>query len=336
MFTPCHFFSEEFTKILTVYLQRYQNVRTQSEKWNLVRLFCEFCHKDFLEIDGSDVSLYFNDMERRIANGTLSASTYQSRKSILVTLSNYIVEEYPDLCFENHFVHTSIYNVSGSIRPSHIVSMSEVDAFLEASKDWPMMYTIISLVLRVSLTASEIVSLRECNVQQVDGRLVIHFPRVGQRKERVIPLPPDVEQVLANYLCSSNYLDHVDEQRHLFYNTKGRPLSQRILDSSVKKVMKKAGLDAGYTLRDIRSRSILDMINGVGASCGDAARRRELLDGIGEFAGIRELRLSTYVGAAHLVHECPASLSNLQVKSFPFDNPIVEGTDGGARASSYK
>lgn len=312
------YFSKKFNTMFEQYLLAYPNRRTKEEKKNTILAFCEFCKKDFLQITHKDVKRYFGMMEKKIADGKLRPSTYQSRKSTLVTMAKFVYDRDSSYELVSFFTDTSIYKVTRNIMPSKIPSLKEVDLFLEQAKEKPQFFVILTLVFRISLTASEVTTLQMKNVREMDGEYIIHLPAINQKKERIMLLPPDVADILLTYMKSPYLAERMDEEGHLFYNSHGHVMTLRNLDSAVKDIIKASGIEESYTLKDLRSRAILDMIYAASATKDSAEQTRKYY-AIADYAGIRDLRLNSYVRAAHLVHECPASFTNLQVI-----NPLVD------------
>jgi site-specific recombinase XerD len=103
-------------------------------------------------------------------------------------------------------------------------------------------------------------------------------------------------------------MPYIDESGHLFYNKHNNPLTARNLDAYFEKIWKKSGIETKYTLKDLRSRSILDMVSAAIRSGSD-------LPTVGAYVGIKDLRLNTYVSANTIVGDCPADLVNFQIKN---------------------
>lgn len=309
-FKKCDYFSDEFSEIMHSYLSQYENPRTAAEKWNIVCMLCEYAGKDFLDLEQNDVDMFFYDMDRKVASGELSASTYQGRKSVYATLSVYIRQNYPSMDIGDLFSRRPAHQVSGNIKPDLIPSISDVDRLLDVARDDAMYYLIFSLAFRVAIATNEILHLRLQNVQKIDDSYCIHFPALRQRKERVMLLPKDVEKLLLSYIDDITAKGLIDDEGHLFYNTRGTVLSVCVMGRRISKYLRLSGLENKYTLKDLRSRSILDMVY---AACSNESEMDDRMATISDYSGIRDLRLKSYISAAHLVHENPANWTNITV-----------------------
>lgn len=310
------YFSEEFTAYLTTYTNSFRNERTAAETWGAVRVLCDYLKKDFLDIDGTDASHFFDYMASRASQGTLKSTTINSRKSIYNKLSVFLHEQYPEIEFTNPFVLIRPLSHKACIKPSKIPTLAEIDAILEASKEEPMYYLILSLAFRAALTATNIISLRQDNIQKTDTGLCIHYAGTGIKGDQIISLPDDIATLLSNYIAGMTYIDTAG---HLFYNKYHNPLTLRNLDKAVEKFVSRSKIGGKYTLQDLRSRAILDMLNATLETDGN-------VNEVAAYTGIRDLRLNTYVGAANLVERCPAGLVNLMVK--PIDNNKQNSGEG--------
>lgn len=305
-YTASKFFSDTFIKCLTSYTNSLKNARSAEENWGAVRILCDYLKKDFLAIDETDVEKFFNYMAQRAQHGTLKNTTINSRRSIYNRLSLYLAEQYPELGFDNPFVLIRPLSYKAGIKPSMIPSLNEVDAVLNASRAYPMYYLILSLAFRAALTATNIISLRMDNIQNTDEGLCIHFSGDGYQNDHIIILPEDIAKLITDY---TKGMTSIDSEGHLFYNKYGNPLTLRNLDKAVEKFVVLSGITNRYTLKDLRSRAILDMIKATVESNGN-------VNNVASYAGIKDLRLNSYVNAYTLAEKCPAGLVNLRVKPF--------------------
>lgn len=309
------YFSDEFTKYLKIYVSRMQNVRTAEEVWGAVRVLCDYLKMDFLELEGRDVETFFNYMAARVNQGTLRCTTYNSRKSIYGKLALFLHDEYPGLGFDNPFALIRPLSYTAGIRASKIPSLEDVDAVLEASKTEPMYYLILSLAFRAALTASQIVSLHRDNIYKDGNSVSIHIPGNGYKDDIMIPLSSDLSELLARYISN---MDYIDAEGHLFYNRYNNPMSIKNLDDAVARFVSASGIENRYTLQNLRSRAILDMLR-ASAEAGEDVKE------VATYVNIRELRLNTYLSAALLAEKCPADLVNLMVKPLDADADELEG-----------
>lgn len=299
------YFSETFIDCFLRFSHSLRSKRSVQEYLGSCRIICDYLHKDFLEITETDADQFFQYMRQRIQEGSLKLTTLNGRLSVYNAVSKFISESSPELGFENPFYCQMRYDYTAAIRPSTIPSLKEIDSVMEAAKEEsPMYYLILSLAFRVALSATDIVSLKTSDLQVIDDRMTIVFPSRKQfSPDRVIPLPEDVSCLLEDYISALSYKDEIG---HLFYNKFKNPLTVRNLDSMIAKLVKKSGLQNKYTLKDFRSRAILDMLK--------ASMQNDVPpQSVANYVGIKDLRLNSYVSAKNIVEECPADLVNLRV-----------------------
>lgn len=309
MAKPCAYFSETFLCYFDAYQKTIRNERTKEEYRRNVAILCNFAQKDFLELTEEDIDAFFSYLRKRVAEGSLKKTTINSRLSCFNKIAAYITQNYPDSEYRNVFALIEPERgVQSQILPSKIPSLSDIDEFL-GHVDSPMYYLIFCMAFRIALSASDIINLKLSNIQVTDQKTCIHYPPKDRfSSDRVIVLPQDIEELLKNYISTLRY---VDEDGHLFYNTHKNPVSPRNLDAYFEQTLKKTNLTQKYTLRDLRSRAILDMVNA-------SIRNDADVNAVGAYAGIKGLRLNTYVSANNLVGSTPpADLVHFQIKNSP-------------------
>jgi len=304
------YFSDIFSDCLAAYVSDYSS-RTAKEYTGAVRALCAYLRKDFLEITPKDAGVFFDYMKKRVQCESLTVTTYNNRLYCYKNLALYIIANYPDIVFENPFLLIESIPYEISIKASRVPSLEEIDIMLSTCLENPMCYLIFSLAFRASLSSSDIVALKLSYIKQIDNCVTLVFPADASHKDvRKVALPEDVSVLLLNYV---NAMSYTDSAGHLFYNKYGNPLTLRNLDALVKKLIQKSGISSKYTLKDFRTRAILDMVQ---ASVGDEAA----LDKVSDYVNIGQLRLNQYINARYLAKNCPANLVNLRVVA----NDVVE------------
>ena len=301
----CIYYSESFNMIFKEYLVRISNQRTAYEYEGYVILLCNYCCKDFLEITKEDAMSFFNYMESKRQNGTLSGKTICVRLSCYRALTLYIQKNHPELELSNAFLDIKRPDVSDEIQQINIPSMKELDAVMSVAKEEPMYYCIIAMATRTALSASNIVKLTLNNIKIIDGQTVLQISQESKKKEDIfVRLPEDVIMILSDYMDT---LDEnlLDSEGHLFYNKHKHALTIKNLDDAVARILKKSGLENKYTMKDFRTRAVLEY-----AKAG--ATEHEIVD----YTGLGELRIRSFYRAASKISDCPASLVNYSLRSF--------------------
>lgn len=302
------YFSKKFSDdILPAFLGTLRSTRTRAEYLNIIKQVCAFSQKDFLSLEQEDIESYFSIQKERVEEEQLSPHTYNVRLSALSSMATYVSEHYPDVEYTNYFADIERMPTDTLINMNKVPSLREIDLILSAARDEsPMLYTIISLVARVTLPASRIVALNKRNILRTeDGRTLLYFPASSPHsKDYQIALPNDVSVILENYL-SSGCISSADG--YVFLNKRGNVLTIKNLDTYFKKIVEKSGVDLSYTIKDIRTRAILELTK-------VAADNGLNVSDISEYAGIKSVRMQTFVSTVANVANCPADLVNYQIK----------------------
>lgn len=307
MRAPSEYLGDYFkSNILPDFLGTYDNKRTAEEYFSAVNMLCDFVKKDFLDVTCGDADSYFSVLDDSISAGSFSPHTYNVRLSLYKNLADYILEKCPGVMEINPFMHLSRKITSANIDISKIPTMKELDQILCAAKEYSSMYyVIISLVGRLALTSSSIVSLDASNVLTENGRVMLYFPRHGKTPEQVVMLPEDVQLLLTSYLENAT---HLSRGGYLFINSHGNPLSLRILDRHFSNILSKSGVCRRYTLRDVRTRAVLEMTKA-------ALDNNVELSAVASYTGLRSLRMSSFAEACVHHTPCPADLVNFRLNS---------------------
>lgn len=301
----CLYYSESFLQIFKEYLAGIHNSRTAYEYQGYVILLCNYCEKDFLDIAREDVISFFHYMEGKRQNGTLSGKTVCVRLSCYRTLALYIQQNHQELEYKNPFLDIKKPDINDEIRVINMPSMEELDVVMSIAKETPMYYCILALATRTALSASNIVRLTFRNIKIIEEQTVLQISQGTKRKEDFfVRLPEDVEIILNDYI---NMLDTeiIDREGHLFYNKYKHALTIKNLDDGIARILKKSGLEKKYTMKDFRTRAVLEY-----AKAG--ATEHEIAD----YTGLGELRIRSFYRAANKVADCPANLVNYSLKSF--------------------
>ena len=300
------YLSDKFQHYFAQYAATLRNERTEAEYRGAVSLLCDYAKKDFLAITEQDADTYFHYLTKRVIEGSLKNTTLNGRLYILKQVASYISETFPEANYKNPFLLVQPERgIKNNIKPSSIPSLAEIDLFLSHVES-PMYYLIFCMAFRIALSAMDILSLKLSIVQKFDDSYCLHYPPQDRfTPDRVVVLPKDIEELLLNYIANMSY---VDDKGHLFYNKHHNPLTPRNLDACFERTLKASGIEAKYTLKDFRSRGILDMVNAALKSDTD-------ISSVGSYVGIKDLRLNTYASANTIVGDCPANLVNFSVKS---------------------
>lgn len=283
--------------LLPIFFQNYTNRRTSIEYSNYIGALCMYLKKDFLNITPEDAKKYYSYLYSKHVSGQISQQTINTRFSCYRTFGRFICENALHEGYSNPFLKICPETVDDNIKISNVPTMQELDVIM-TSCDSDMYYLILALAGRAAMRASEILHIR-CEDISIDGGTVIIETYRKNANSNSLVLPEDVSALMIKYL--ENYVAY-DEAHYLFYNKHHNPLTARNLDSAIKRIVERSGVSHHYTLKDIRSRAIVDMKN---ANIDE--------DTISSYVGITKMRVSMYSNAAHAVRPCPADLVNYRL-----------------------
>lgn len=317
-----NYLSELFMDYFTEYINsNAMSDNTAKEYLYRLRHVCEWCGKDFLDIDNRDAEQYFNYLQNLYATNGVSRRTiygrYNTCCNVALFIQNMGVNEYRSP-FTSIKIHTPVNNRV----PLHSIPSSEaMDIILEKAPN-EMYYLVFALAFRVALSLSEILALTLNHVVESDD---VIFVRCNARKTipaRTVALPADVADIMRNYI---NNMPYVDEKGHLFYNNYKNPLTMDNVNKRLHKIMEECDFDEKYSLRGFRSRSILDMVVAT-------AKKEANMDDVADYTGIRSRRLAAYVkSSSGVIINTPANLVNINIKPYSknMDNVEMEDMNNG-------
>jgi len=299
-FTYSEYMSEDFIQdILSPYLASMKNKRTAVEYVGYLRLLCNKVCKDFLDITSEDAYHVFEAWKSLMRSGELSRKTICVRLACYNSISKFIQEklDYPD--FVNPFDSIARPEVVDTVAPNKTPTMREVDMIVSQTKDNPMYYLIMALVTRACIPSSKITRITLNSIVREDGKVALLFKNNTYDSHSVVVLPGDVVVLLDSYLST---LSEVDEKGHIFYNARGNALTLKNLDTAISKYVKKSGVGENYTIKDIRTRAILELV---------AAGASE--NSVMQYTGLGPMRTQQFFEVKAMLSECPADLVNYRM-----------------------
>lgn len=223
-----------------------------------------YCEKDFLEIDKKDVSVYFEYLQKKVKERKLAPATMAKKLRELHSFADYIClnrEAYqiPDSFQDEYECYLQYAAKQESY--THSIPAEHMDRLLEAAQEDLMAYTILSLLLRVGLSSTEIIRLKAEDFGVFDNGV---FVKVEGRQESCF-VPEDVYEILKMYLSKK------EDSLYLFSNTRGNPLNLMYISRMMKKFTKAAGIPS-YSAENIRNTCGVAMF-AYGADSGQVARQ---------------------------------------------------------------
>lgn len=235
--------------------------RTQSDYLANICSICDFLKKDFLDISYMDAQFYFDHLSQ---SRRLKVSSLNVKLASLRSISSYILKNIEhdkfniDPSFTNVFSKVNITPTDNYVKKESIPTQSELKQILDSISSNDMLFLIVSLIIKSSLTVSQVCNLKPSQIV-LDGadRGCIIFS--NGKKTRFVKIPADVMDLLVSYTNTYGVYDF------LFYNKHMRPLRPRTLETLFQSHISKLELQKDFTLQDIRNASIAYMLKG-GAS----------------------------------------------------------------------
>ncbi len=309
--------NELFESIFNNYMiENDYSPRTRSEYYRRICMICDWCGKDFFELTREDAQAYFLFLQGQYYAKDISTRTIYSRMNTYSGFANHIQSNHLLDDYINPFTDIKVVTPTNNGLPiRNIPSSASVDRILDSAPD-EMYYLVFTLAFRVGLFLSEIVALTLSHVVESNNVIFLHCNVRRTVPERMVPLPDDVGVLLKNYIAHMTY---TDEAGHLFYNKYKNPLTCDNVESRIRKIVKSGGFDINYSMRDLRTRSILDMVSA-------SISTENSLDAVADYVGLHDRRLRTYIKAnSNIITSVPANLVNISIK--PYNNKGGQDND---------
>lgn len=303
--------SELFDEVLKKYLSTLKNPRTREEYSSCIYMVCNALKKDFLSINEQDAVCHFSALRDKVSSGKLSRKTFGTRLSCCRSVSTFIESEQLVEGYSNPFGFISFPEIKNEITDDNIPSLSDLDKVMSSAKKSGLMdYLIMALATRMCLSSTSILKLtRDCYREEQGKSFLVILPSGPTKNNhdvsaRYVRMPSDVADILKKYLSA---LTKSDEEGHLFYNERNKPMRLRNLDSRVRKIIEDSGIDTKYTMRDLRNRGIIDMVSAAGEN-------QDAVSDVQDYLGLQPVRMADYVRSAKIVSCCPpADLVNYRL-----------------------
>lgn len=232
----------------------------QADIMEIMRYF----EKDFLEINKKDVSVYFEHLQKKVEDRNLAPATMAKKLRELHSFADYIclnreVYQITD-SFQDEYEYYLQYAAKQETY-THTIPAEHMDRLLKAAQQDLMAYTVLSLLLRVGLSSTEIIRLKAEDFGVFDNGV---FVKVEGRQESCF-VPEDVYKILEMYLFKK------ENAPFLFTNTRGNPLNLMYISRMMKKYTKAAGIPS-YSAESIRNTCGVAMF-AYGADSAQVARQ---------------------------------------------------------------
>ena len=215
--------------------------------------FLNFIKKDFLDMKRGDADRFFMYLQRKVKAGVLRASTVSKKIRELHSLAAYILENQQELevilraDYRDWFAEY-LPKLERQEKFVKMVPLADIDRLLQAARDDILAYTILVLLYRVGLSATEITGLYPEDFGRYEEGVYVFTKK---RKEPAY-VPEDAWRVVEAYLAEKGKSEKEPESEFLFLNGQGRPLNLMYISRMLKKTEEKAGTPF-YSAQQLRN-----------------------------------------------------------------------------------
>lgn len=205
-------------------------------------------------VDFLNVSLVIaHEYRKELAKRPLNANTKDEYLRILKSIGTYTETKIPG--YISPFTSVAYFSEITAYTDGEIPTMKQVsDLLAEAERTENIRgFLAATLAFRLCLTNKEIIALRREHFRfMLDGECFLKVLE-GANKERTIPVPHDVVELISNMLPT--FFNSTDDTP-LLLTRSNKPLSTRTLSRCIQQIYQNTNLDA-VTLSEIRSLGIL-------------------------------------------------------------------------------
>ncbi|MCI8919084.1 MAG: phage integrase family protein [Eubacterium sp.] len=294
------YYSEHLeNSILPDYLKAFHSDKVKKNCASFIAAICDYCRRDFLNIDALHAQSYFNYLSFSNHDGKkLALSTIQLKYSTLHAFSNYLIRNSGSLKIEysaNPFDKINFQKPDPYLNASKVPTPEQINSILQRCESEPVLYSAISLIIKCGFTVGELLKLRQDSfiLDDCNHAAVVFSYRDTQR---YVKIPEDVLSVLDYY-----WKNQTNNTEYLFENKSGRPMRVRDIERLYKKCM---GTYFQFTLSDLRSACIALL-------CASGVSAKEL----GKYVGIQNYSwLRRYDKIIPELSLAPCDYSNLIIK----------------------
>ena len=206
---------------------------------------CNYCEKNFIEINSLGVKELFVWFSHRVEQGEIKPATMAKKFREYHSLAQYICENTEKYGIQEDYedyYYPYLTKVAKQEKFAKAVPIEEIDKLFEVAQQDIKVYLIFLLLFRVGLSSTEIIEIKVKDIEQYADGVYIW---ITNRKEACY-LPEDVVEVL------SEYLDQREDNEYLFYNRSDRQLNTMYLSRMMKKYTTLAGIPS-YSAETLRN-----------------------------------------------------------------------------------
>jgi integrase/recombinase XerD len=188
----------------------------------------------------------------------LSDQTANARLRFLKTLYSFLNKE--DLESENPAIKVKFIKMDE--RPFEPLTDDEMQRLLNVpnKNHYPQWrdYIIMNLLYDSSMRILEAISLSIDDLDIKGRRIILNAGKTKLRKSRIIPLSNHTLKLLLELITENQ--THFPDEKSLFLNWYGEPMSEDTFRRNLKRYVKKAGISKNFSCHDFRRQSITEML----------------------------------------------------------------------------
>lgn len=244
-----------------VFSRKLKSPKTKTYYYHDIHEYEGFSGMPFYSSGPEEAGAYYEKLRRSISEGAVTGGTVLRKFKVLSRFSSEILkmEDYPkdarmkeDL-FRPYIAFLRVYD-----RVSHAktVPVSKIDTFLSFCRNDLLLYAAVSVVCRMGLSVPEVCRIRCMDIfREGSGEWYVSILR--KQKRYMVLIPSDVKKILLQYETGCRIPMGSGTEAYFLYKNR-IPLTERVLEKTVQKTAKEAGIP-GYSLRDIRNSSAVLM-----------------------------------------------------------------------------
>lgn len=295
-----------FNRIWIDYIAHFKSEITIASYESDLDEVMNYFEKDFLEIYREDVKKYYEMLQKKVEDGTIKASTLAKKFRELHSVARFICDNREHYGISNEFqdcYEEYLRFLAKQEKYTKSIPIEHMDQLLEAAQGDRMAYTILTLLYRVGLSSTEIISLKKEHFAMYDNGIYVTVE--GRRNASYIP--EDVFVIIEQYFLYREQEQKVDREisDYMFVNRRGNPLNLMYVSRMMKKYTEKAGIPS-YSAESIRNTCGVNMF-AYGATSQQVAAQM----------GVTQMQIHRYHNLTYKEHMLREANELVNVKVLP-------------------
>lgn len=211
----------------------------------------EYFHKDFLEIEKYEIQEYFYFLKHKVEQKEIRPATMSKKFRELHSFAEYVCENREKYKVKEEYqdeYSPYLRQLSKQEKYARTVPVVHMDKLLKAAEDNLMEYCVLTFLLRMGLTSTEVMQLKmEDLAWYANGMYAL-----VQGRKRLCYIPEDVCRILERYMEELNPDEKSRSQTYLFCNRRGNPLNPMYISRMMRRYEEKAGIPH-YSAQSVRN-----------------------------------------------------------------------------------